>query len=105
MKKTANTLIHPLVVLLTASLAACSTTSPTQTAPVTAAMEQVQELAPGFLQGYLTEQDQLDMVVSVRASSARPAAAFGMSAASAIASIRSDLFIDPPFIKLATSSP
>ena len=60
MKKTANELIHAVFVLLIANLAACSTTSPTQPAPVAAAMEQVQEVAPGFLQGYMTEEDQLD---------------------------------------------
>jgi len=60
MKKTANTLIHPIFVLLIVSLAACSTTSPTQTAPVAGAQEQLQEVAPGFLQGYMTQEDQLD---------------------------------------------
>ena len=58
MKKTANTLLHPIFVLLIASLAACSTTS--DTAQVTAAEQQVQEVAPGFLQGYMTQEDQLD---------------------------------------------
>jgi acid phosphatase (class A) len=43
-------------------LSACSTsqTSPAQTAPVAAAIEQVQEIAPGFLQGYMNQEDQLD---------------------------------------------
>ena len=58
MKKTANTLLHPIFVLLIASLAACSTTS--DTAQITAAEQQVQEVAPGFLQGYMTQEDQLD---------------------------------------------
>lgn len=62
MRKTATSFIYPGLVLLIATLSACSTsqTSPAQTAPVAAAIEQVQEIAPGFLQGYMSQEDQLD---------------------------------------------
>ena len=55
------------LVLLIATLTACSTsqTSPTQTVPVATAMEQVQEIAPGILQGYMNKEDQLDSAAFV----------------------------------------
>jgi acid phosphatase (class A) len=60
MKTTA--FIYSGLVLLIATLSACSTsqTSPAQTALVATAMEQVQEIAPGILQGYMNKEDQLD---------------------------------------------
>lgn len=62
MRKTARSLIYPGLVLLIATLSACSMsqTSPAQTVPVATAMEQVQEIAPGILQGYMNKEDQLD---------------------------------------------
>jgi acid phosphatase (class A) len=61
MRKAATSFIYPGLVLI-ATLSACSTsqTSPAQNAPVAAAIEQVQEIAPGFLQGYMNQEDQLD---------------------------------------------
>jgi acid phosphatase (class A) len=52
-----------MVILLTTALGACSTTreSQTATAPEAAAVgEQVQEIMPGLLQGYLPKEDLLD---------------------------------------------
>jgi acid phosphatase (class A) len=62
MKTTETSLIYTGLVLLIGTLSACSTsqTSPVQTAPVATAMEQVQEISPGFLQGYMNEGDQLE---------------------------------------------
>ena len=62
MKMTSASIIYPVLVLLIATLSACSTsqTSSTQTAPAVATTEEVQEIAPGFLQGYMTEEEQLD---------------------------------------------
>jgi acid phosphatase (class A) len=57
------TLIVPSVVLLAITLAACSAIETTQspTAPQSAvAGEQVQEIMPGMLQGYLDMEEQLD---------------------------------------------
>ena len=67
MKTTSVSFVYPGLVLLIATLSACSSsqTSPAQTAPVKVAMEEVQEIAPGFLQGYMTKEDQLDSEVFV----------------------------------------
>jgi acid phosphatase (class A) len=70
MKSKASPLI---VILLLTALGACSTMRETQTAtaPEAAAVgEQVQEIAPGILQGYLPEEDQLDSKVFVLPSPA-----------------------------------
>jgi acid phosphatase (class A) len=47
-----------VVILLTASLVACSSTGPRTVLP-----EQVSEIAPGLVQGYLTKEEQLDSKV------------------------------------------
>ena len=67
MNMTSASIIYPILVLLIATLSACSSspTSPAQTAPDKAAMEEVQEIAPGFLQGYMAKEDQLDSEVFV----------------------------------------
>ncbi|MEE4145411.1 MAG: phosphatase PAP2 family protein [Halieaceae bacterium] len=46
--------------LLVSTLAACSTTHTDSGKDEEAAVEQIQEIAPGFLQGYLAMEDQLD---------------------------------------------
>jgi acid phosphatase (class A) len=62
MKSVAKLSIFPVLILLITALSACSTnqTSPEHSVQVDAAPEQVQEIAPGFLQGYMTSEDQLD---------------------------------------------
>ncbi len=55
MRTTVNSLKHIVFLLAIATLAACTTSK-----TVPAAMEQVPEIAPGFLQGYLSKEDQLD---------------------------------------------
>lgn len=62
MKLVTKLSISPVLVLLIAALSACSTNQagPAQSAREAAAREQVQEIAPGFLQGYMTSDDQLD---------------------------------------------
>jgi len=52
-----------IVILLTMALSACSTMEATRTAAApdaATAGEQVQEIMPEFLQGYLSKEDQLD---------------------------------------------
>lgn len=51
------------VILLATALAGCSTMQATPTPP--AAGAQVKEIAPGMLQGYLTQEEQLDSTVFV----------------------------------------
>lgn len=62
MKSIAKLFSFPVLVMLIAALSACSTsqTDPAQSVQVATATEQIQEIAPGFLQGYMTSEDQLD---------------------------------------------
>jgi acid phosphatase (class A) len=56
------------VILLTMSISACSTMETTQPKAATATTtmgDQVQEIMPGMLQGYLTKEEQLDSKVFV----------------------------------------
>ena len=62
MKETTNYLKHIVFLSLVVSLASCTTagTGTAQKEQGAEAMAQVKEIAPGFLQGYLTEEEQLD---------------------------------------------
>lgn len=62
MKTAATTFTFPVITLLIAALSACgiSQTKPEQSNQAAALEEELQEIAPGFLQGYLSEEDQLD---------------------------------------------
>ena len=71
-------------ILLTITLIACGTMKETQTAsaPEAAAMgEQVQEIMPGMLQGYLSKEDQLDSKAFVLPSPAGDSAMQAMDTA------------------------
>ena len=62
MRTTASSSIQHVFLLLIATLAACSAiqTGPAQNDQIAAPGEQVQEIMPGLLQGYLSEEEQLD---------------------------------------------
>lgn len=59
MKVTASTIIPPIFALVIASLTACSA-GPVKTAQPESAMQVLTEIAPGILQGYMAQEDQLD---------------------------------------------
>jgi acid phosphatase (class A) len=61
-KTTANSSTYTALLFLIAILAGCATsrTEPAQTDDAVMPEEQIEEIAPGFLQGYLTPEDQLD---------------------------------------------
>ena len=69
MKSTASIAIFHTFLLLVASLAACSTVS-TETAQTdsTAGGDEVGEIMPGLLEGYIPQDEQLDSMVFVRSS-------------------------------------
>ncbi len=62
MRTSARLLRDPVSLLLVIGLSACSTlgTDPKQSDETAARVEEVKEIAPGFLQGYLSQEEQLD---------------------------------------------